>query len=279
MKHTALIVEHDSETVETIVDILDSLGHKFDATHSQSDAMKRVQAGDYSYILLDLEIPARTRTGRPRIQNTENFLERLGQEKSGDRPPVIVMSSCQAEDTGHTVEMMRLAKNLHIKGATDFIGRPFPTAGRTLDRVIKKVLGIKDKPSGQKAKPKSVERKISKRKSLIKKEGSPPPANGGTPEKFGIIAKALWNHVPNEPITLNQFMAKFCSQQKGTYMAGRRKALLAADRNKSVMLPAYVKPWTRGQAKKYLTHDLLDAWPSYFVKSLVPPLLPIYERV
>ena len=134
MKYTALVVEHDSETIDTIVDILDSLDHKFDTAYSQSEAVKRVLAGEYSYILLDLEIPARTRSGQPRIQNTENFLERLGQEKDGDCPPVIVMSAHTAEKADYAAEMMRLAISLDQKGATDFIGKPFPTAGRTLDR-------------------------------------------------------------------------------------------------------------------------------------------------
>ena len=173
MKYTALVVEHDSETIDTIVDILDSLGHKFDTVHSQSEAMKRVLSGEYSYILLNLEIPARTRTGRPRIQNTENFLERLGQEKNGDCPPVIVMSAHTAENVDRTVKTMRMAISLDQKGATDFIGKPFPTAGRTLDRVIKKVLGINGTPVRKKAKPKSVKTKMPRRKSLGKKESSP----------------------------------------------------------------------------------------------------------
>ena len=42
MKYKALIVEHDSETIDSIVDILDSLGHKFDTAFSQSDAMKHM---------------------------------------------------------------------------------------------------------------------------------------------------------------------------------------------------------------------------------------------
>lgn len=173
MKHTALIVEHDSETIENIVDILDSLGHKFDTTHSQSEAIKHVLASKYSYILLDLEIPARTRTGRPRIQHTENFLERLTQEKDGDCPPVIVMSGHAPRNADYAVEMMRLARLLIQKGATDFIGKPFPTIGRTLDRVIKKVLGIKGKPSRRKRKPKPGKTKTSQHKSSSKKDISP----------------------------------------------------------------------------------------------------------
>ena len=93
-----------------------------------------------------------------------------------------------------------------------------------------------------------------------------------------VKSSKTWPGIPNEPITLDQFMAKFCNQQKGTYIVGRRKALLAAVRNRSVKLPVHFKPWKRGQAKKYPAHDLLDAWPSYVERSLVTPLLPKYQK-
>ncbi len=268
MKYKALIVERDSETIDSIVDILDSLGHKFDTAFSQSDAMKHILAGEYSYILLDLEIPARTQTGRPRIQNTENFLERLCHEKNGDCPPVVIMSACAAVNTDHTVEMMRLAKSLHTKGATDFVSKPFPTAGRTLDRVIKKVLSISRSQHVNTGIAKKIREKIKEESCLNENVTS-----------SDLKCSNAWPNVPNEPITLDNFMAKFCRQEKGTYIVGRRKALLAAVRNESVKLPMYVKPWTRGQAKKYPVHDLLNAWPSYVERSLVTSLLPQYQQV
>ena len=82
------------------------------------------------------------------------------------------MSAHTAENVDCTVKTMRLAISLDQKGATDFIGKPFPTAGRTLDRVIKKVVGINGTPSRKKAKPKSVKKKASQRKSLGKKGNS-----------------------------------------------------------------------------------------------------------
>ncbi len=65
-----------------------------------------------------------------------------GPAKGKGKVPVIVMLDKPAGSIELTVEMMRLAANLRDRGATDFIGKPFPTAGRTLDRVIKKVLGL-----------------------------------------------------------------------------------------------------------------------------------------
>jgi len=83
----ALIVEDEPEAIDAVVEILDSLGHSFDTACSQAEAFRRVRETDYSYILLDMEIPARSRTGTPRVQNSENFLERLealaGPHKSG----------------------------------------------------------------------------------------------------------------------------------------------------------------------------------------------------
>jgi len=62
------------------------------------------------------------------------------------------MSDRAAKSTSLTVEMMRLATNFYKKGAVDFIKKPFPTADRTLDRVIKKTLGIPLPPKSAAAK-------------------------------------------------------------------------------------------------------------------------------
>ena len=51
------------------------------------------------------------------------------------------MSDQAAPDTSLTTKMMRLAANLRDREASNYIDKPFATAGRTLDRVIRKVLG------------------------------------------------------------------------------------------------------------------------------------------
>ena len=142
MTYKALVVEHDAEAIEAIGEILESLGHRFDVAHSQAEALQCVGDRKYSYIVSGIEIPARSRKGKPRIQNMENMLDRLGETVDGTCPPIIIMTDHKAPKTPLLVEMMRLAANLHDKGATDFIGKPFPASGRTLDRVIKKVLGL-----------------------------------------------------------------------------------------------------------------------------------------
>ena len=138
--HKALIVEDDPQIIDMIVDVLASLEHEYDTACSQDEALKRLKAHEYSYILLDIEIPAQSRKGPARIQNTENLLEKIGETKGKDAPPVIIMNEHCAGNLDSTEDMMRLAMSMTRKGAADIIKKPFPKAGRTLDRVIKKVL-------------------------------------------------------------------------------------------------------------------------------------------
>lgn len=85
-------------------------------------------------------------------------------------------------------------------------------------------------------------------------------------------------NLPNEPITLDKFMAEFCEKLSRKTRRYRREALLAADRNETVELPLHIKPWNSGQAKKYLTHDLLDAWQGFIDENMeLPPLLGKYN--
>ena len=141
--HRALIVEDNPDTIDMIVDVLASLEHEYDTACSQEEALKRLKAREYSYVLLDIEIPAQSRKGPARIQNTENLLEKIGETKGKNAPPVIIMNERCAGNLDSTEDMMRLAMSMTRKGAADIIKKPFPKAGRTLDRVIKKVLAGK----------------------------------------------------------------------------------------------------------------------------------------
>ena len=141
--HRALIVEDNPDTIDMIVDVLASLEHEYDTACSQEEALKRLKAREYSYVLLDIEIPAQLRKGPARIQNTENLLEKIGETKGKNAPPVIIMNERCAGNLDSTEDMMRLAMSMTRKGAADIIKKPFPKAGRTLDRVIKKVLAGK----------------------------------------------------------------------------------------------------------------------------------------
>jgi len=92
-------------------------------------------------------LPVRAQNGEARIQNTENLLEKISSSGKA-APPIIILSDYIVEnDLEKMVDVMRLAMSLGRNGAVDIIGKPFPKAGRTLDRVIKKVLGIRNKAS------------------------------------------------------------------------------------------------------------------------------------
>jgi hypothetical protein len=90
---------------------------------------------------------------------------------------------------------------------------------------------------------------------------------------FPEVEPSPWADLPNEPVTLDQFMAGFCEKRKGTYIAARRKALLAAARNETAELPQHVEPWTSGQSYKYFTHDLLAAWQEFIDKGVDLPAM------
>ncbi len=143
MSPRALIVEDDPQIVNLAADALASLEHAYDTAGSQEEALRRLSEKDYAYILLDIQIPARSQNGIARIQNTENLLEKISQTHNGDTPPIIILSDYCVEGLDKTVDVMRLAMSLGKRGAVDILGKPFPTAGRTLDRVIKKVLAAR----------------------------------------------------------------------------------------------------------------------------------------
>jgi len=147
MTHHALIIEDDPATINQIADAMASLEHKFDTACSQEEALTRMASRDYSYILLDIQIPVRAQNGEARIQNTENLLEKLG-DSGKAVPPIVILSDYVVEnELEKMVDMMRLAMSMGRNGAVDIIGKPFPKAGRTLDRVIKKVLKIRNRPA------------------------------------------------------------------------------------------------------------------------------------
>ena len=144
MTPRALVVEHDTKTLQLIDDVLTALEHDYQPVASLVDARKLLRTNGYSYILLACEIPSRPHD-TPRIQNAENFLEALRRFKGADMPPVIVLLPPQEAYPDMTrEESVRMAHGLMLRGATDFIAKPFATAGRTLDRVIKKVIGPLD---------------------------------------------------------------------------------------------------------------------------------------
>ncbi|GEM_PF-313519 len=98
-----------------------------------------------AYVLLDLEIPVRC--GRPaRIPNGQNLLEEIRSMSGLENLPVIVMTAHGLDGPDLAVEVMRGGL------ATDFIRKPFPPKGDTLEKRIKDALARagRTRPGGAK---------------------------------------------------------------------------------------------------------------------------------
>ena len=74
-KIRALVVEDDFEIQDEIVDELSALGHEHDWAGSQAEAREFLEAGNYDYALVDLEIPARPGRGFAKIDYGRQVVE------------------------------------------------------------------------------------------------------------------------------------------------------------------------------------------------------------
>ena len=128
----ALIVEDDPRIRETVADVVESLGHEHDTASCQDAARQLLNGNPYSYALLDLEIPVRQDRGFVRIENGINLLREVISQ-CGKQTPVIVMTAHGNDGPFQSVDCMKL-------GAADYIPKPFPIRGRTLDKAILEAL-------------------------------------------------------------------------------------------------------------------------------------------
>ena len=136
MAPKALVIDDDPDIREDVAEILDSLGHEYDLAACQEEGRRLLAANEYSYFLLDLEIPIAP--GRKaRIQNGENMLREIVARRNGRTAPVLIITGHGTGDPQLAVEMMKL-------GASDYITKPFATCGRTLDRAILEALDRAD---------------------------------------------------------------------------------------------------------------------------------------
>jgi len=136
MKYKALVVDDDPKICESVSEILVSLGHEHQMAHSQEAARTLLAQGEYSYILLDLEIPVRNGAGFARLVNGENLLAEIRNAPKTRHVPVIIM-------TGYGSDGPSLAVRLMKKGAGDFVNKPFD--GDVLDRAIMEALAKHDR--------------------------------------------------------------------------------------------------------------------------------------
>lgn len=115
MKIRALIVEDNTDYIEVLKDVLDSLGHSYAVASDLAAARKLLAEGGFDYVLLDLEFPV----GPGRFPRKENGINLLAEVRSAPETaalPVLVV-------TGHGLNGPELGVNLMRDGATDFVGK------------------------------------------------------------------------------------------------------------------------------------------------------------
>jgi len=135
MSYEALVIDDDPAIQEEVAGILESLGHKYDQASSLEEARCLMAKKHYSYYLLDLELPVRSDRGFARIQNGVNLLGEIIRKRGDKRAPIIVM-------TGHGLDCPDLAVRVMKHGAVDYVKKPFPSTGNTLDQAILEALSL-----------------------------------------------------------------------------------------------------------------------------------------
>ncbi len=135
----ALVVESDSQIAASIEDTLFSIGHDYDVATNRWDARRMLRQTDYSYVLLDLKIPARPHRGVATTEFSMLLLEDVQKSNGNSRVPTVVM----AERDPAYLEMIG---ELVAHGASDFVTIPFPHTGHTLSKAIRRALKRRRQP-------------------------------------------------------------------------------------------------------------------------------------
>ena len=277
-----LVIEHEERTRIALDEVLSVMGCKYDTATNLAEARTALGEDGHALILLGCELPART-GGTPRMQNVENLLDETVEIRKGLMPPVVLMVHRRPE--ADEEDKLRWAGDMRARGVRTFLCKPFRTVGRTPDRVIKKLLAGQSetvtfaRPAAA-AGPPARTSNIEPLSPLPAGLDTPPRAktDKGNPPAGKQPAKAVdqaWPSVPNEPVELDEFMAKFCESRSREIRMYRKRALLAAARHGTVTLPPLAGPRKKGQSCRYFTHDLLAAWPGFVDQGVdVPPLRP-----
>ena len=133
MKPRALVVDDDPEIIQTVGDILVSLNHEYDSADSVTAARQCIERKDYTYYLIDLQIPVHSAHGVSRIQNGENLIDEIIRQDDDRKKRIIAITAYGNDGPHQAVEIMK-------KGIADYIPKPFPTSGKTLDKAILAIL-------------------------------------------------------------------------------------------------------------------------------------------
>ena len=116
-KPLALIVDDNFRVRETVEDRVAELEHDFHSVGSQREACEHLNLHSYDYILLDLELPARS--GKPpRAEVGRELLRQIKEHPRNRAALVLSMSAHFGPDSELGDEMVEL-------GAAAWIGKPF----------------------------------------------------------------------------------------------------------------------------------------------------------
>ena len=133
-RHVALVVEDNQVVVDDLGERLHLLGHDMVAVSSQEEALALLEAGQFCYALLDLQILVTPQTRTPRLEAGLSLLRSIREHYPArnklDRHclQIIVMS-------GFAKEMADAVWCLQ-NGADDFIAKPFDTPGQSISAKI-----------------------------------------------------------------------------------------------------------------------------------------------
>ncbi len=325
--------------------LLGSARQPFDYAGSVVEAIELLKANNYVCMFVASEIPALPGTA-PRRQDTENLMEEMDRIKGDLKPPVVCM--------WHEMLDINLENftswvcDMSLRGVVKWVRKPFPSSGRTPDRMLKKVLngqyvrlikaapltpadlmaappkaenppagataqrtradvgdgegsgcltvhqaggdlGAKMDDAALSAKPRKIVEGKEERDALLpalRQDAAHPATQAAQSAMVAGTKPAVqeespsptcWLSVPNEPVELDAFMAKFCEQRTKENRMCRKRALLAAARHGTVTLPPLAGGHKRGMPNRHLTRDLLAAWQGFVDKDVdVPPLRSDY---
>jgi CheY-like chemotaxis protein len=311
----ALVVDGEEKTLAAASHLLlSSAGQPFDYASSLVEAAEFLRHNNYVCIFAASQLPA-IAGAAPRRQDLENLLDILDQLKGACKPPVVCLYSGMSdmEEDNWTCWVT----DMTLKGVVKWVKKPFPSSGRTPDRMLRKILNghyvrvVQTKPltpeelmaapvqcderqaptaharrrrseaprmaRASKPRPCETERTDGRQaESQLAEVSRAASQHANHPDQDTATASpdVRWRNVPNEPIDLDDFMAKFCEHLSKKVRMYRKRALLAAARHNTVRMPPLAAARKHGQSNKYFTHDLLAAWQGFLDEAVdVPPLL------
>lgn len=139
-RHTALIVEDESEMAAELADLLRSFGHDHLHAETLADARACLDEGGFCYVLLDLQIKADAQSIKPRVESGMSLLReiraRFPHRSVNDMHlmPVLVIS-------GHGKEPNNIISAFK-DGINEFIMKPLSLDGQDVGAKIRRCLEL-----------------------------------------------------------------------------------------------------------------------------------------